>query len=49
MTEDFLTVRMHGAIARGTRLNARLTTEGGGLVAKPEADALPASRYLSMP
>jgi threonylcarbamoyladenosine tRNA methylthiotransferase MtaB len=47
VTEDFLTVRMANALPRGTRLRACLTTEGGCIIATPEAASAAPSRYLS--
>ena len=46
VTEDFLTVRVANAVARGTRARARLTTEDHTLFATPEAVSPALSRYL---
>ena len=47
VTEDFLTVKMTGALPRGSRIAAHLTNAGGVLLATPEAAEAPSSRYLS--
>ena len=47
VTEDFLTVRMTAAIARGTRVRARLTNNGETLLATPDDARIAPSRYLS--
>lgn len=47
VTEDFLTVRIWGSIARGTRVRARLTMDDGQLLAVPEHAEPSPTRYLS--
>jgi threonylcarbamoyladenosine tRNA methylthiotransferase MtaB len=47
VSEDFLTVRIAGGVARGTRLRARLTHDGDSLLATPEAASAEPSHYLS--